>query len=373
MPEIKLTLDGASAPQTPEIKTELVQVEEDKQAAARFSPEEEKMINEFAQKIDVTDPNLVFAYGSACQQNIAQFSDSALASVRSKDMGEVGEMVANLVTELKGFNADEEEDKGIFGWFKRSRNKIEALKTRYNEVEVNVNSITSALETHQVTLLKDIALLEQLYEQNLHYFKELSMYIEAGKRRLEQVRATDLAAAREKASASGLPEDAQAAKDLSDKCERFEKKLYDLELTRNISIQMAPQIRMIQSSNQLMAEKIQTSIVNTIPLWKSQMVLALGMHHTQAALEAQRAVSEMTNELLRKNAEKLKTATTGVAREAERGIVDIETLSHTNQMLIDTMDEVLTIQQEGRQKRRDAEKELLNIETQLKQKLLETR
>ena len=361
MPEIKLTLDGASAPQTPEIKTELVQVEE------------EKMINEFAQKIDVTDPNLVFAYGSACQQNIAQFSDSALASVRSKDMGEVGEMVANLVTELKGFNADEEEDKGIFGWFKRGRNKIEALKTRYNEVEVNVNSITSALETHQVTLLKDIALLEQLYEQNLHYFKELSMYIEAGKRRLEQVRATDLAAAREKASASGLPEDAQAAKDLSDKCERFEKKLYDLELTRNISIQMAPQIRMIQSSNQLMAEKIQTSIVNTIPLWKSQMVLALGMHHTQAALEAQRAVSEMTNELLRKNAEKLKTATTGVAREAERGIVDIETLSHTNQMLIDTMDEVLTIQQEGRQKRRDAEKELLNIETQLKQKLLETR
>ena len=223
MPEIKLTLDGASAPQTPEIKTELVQVEEDKQAAARFSPEEEKMINEFAQKIDVTDPNLVFAYGSACQQNIAQFSDSALASVRSKDMGEVGEMVANLVTELKGFNADEEEDKGIFGWFKRGRNKIEALKTRYNEVEVNVNSITSALETHQVTLLKDIALLEQLYEQNLHYFKELSMYIEAGKRRLEQVRATDLAAAREKASASGLPEDAQAAKDLSDKCERFEK------------------------------------------------------------------------------------------------------------------------------------------------------
>lgn len=372
MPEIKLTLDGASAPQAPEIKTELVQVEEDKQAAARFSPEEEKMINEFAQKIDVTDPNLVFAYGSACQQNIAQFSDSALASVRSKDMGEVGEMVANLVTELKGFNADEDE-KGIFGWFKRGRNKIEALKTRYNEVEVNVNSITSALETHQVTLLKDIALLEQLYEQNLHYFKELSMYIEAGKRRLEQVRATDLAAAREKASASGLPEDAQAAKDLSDKCERFEKKLYDLELTRNISIQMAPQIRLIQGNDTLMTEKIQTTLVNTIPLWKSQMVLALGLAHSQQAMEAQREVTDMTNALLKKNADMLKTGTIETAKEAERGIVDIETLKHTNESLISTLDEVIRIQDEGKQKRRDAENELARIEGELKQKLLDIR
>ena len=373
MADIKLTLDGVSMP-TPQVvpQTELAKVEEDKQAAVQFTPEEEQMISDFSKQIDVTDPNLVFAYGSSCQQNIAQFSDSALASVRTKDMSEVGDILAGLVVELKGFDTDD-DDKGIFGWFRKGRNKIEALKARYDEVEVNVNSIVTALETHQVTLLKDISILEQLYEQNLSYFKELSMYIEAGKRRLEEVRATDLVNARSKAENSGLPEDAQAAKDLSEQCDRFEKKLYDLELTRNISIQMAPQIRMIQSSNQLMAEKIQTSIVNTIPLWKSQMVLALGMEHTQAALNAQKAVSDLTNELLLKNAEKLKTATTGVAREAERGIVDIETLTATNQMLIDTMDEVLTIQQEGREKRRAAEQELANIENKIKQKLLEVR
>ena len=380
MSEIKLTLNPTTETSTTPVAevaaaTEVPAVVEAPEVPAEveFTPEEQAQIDEFSKQIDVTDTNLVFSYGASAQQGIAEFSDTALKNVKTKDLDEVGDMIAQLVTELKGFSSDEEEGKGIFGWFKRQTNKLELLKTRYDEAEVNVNKIIEGLEAHQVQLLKDIAMLDRLYEQNLTYFKELSMYIAAGKKRLEQVRETDVKEAYAKAEKSGLPEDAQAAKDLSDKCERFEKKLYDLELTRNISIQMAPQIRMIQSSNQLMAEKIQTSIVNTIPLWKSQMVLALGMHHTQAALEAQRAVSDMTNELLRKNAEKLKPATTGVAREAERGIVDIETLSHTNQMLIDTMDEVLTIQQEGRQKRRDAEKELLNIETQLKQKLLEMR
>ena len=305
--------------------------------------------------------------------HISEFSDTALENVKTRDLDEVGDMIANLVTELKGFSADEEEKKGIFGWFKHQVSKVELLKTRYDEAEVNVDKICEGLEQHQVQLLKDIAMLDRLYEQNLTYFKELSMYVAAGKKRLEEVRATDLKAAYDKAEKSGLPEDAQAAKDLNEKCERFEKKLYDLELTRNVSIQMAPQIRLIQSSNQLMAEKIQTSLNNTIPLWKSQMVLALGLAHTQSAMEAQRAVSDLTNELLLKNAEKLKMATTESAKEAERGIVDIETLQQTNQMLIDTMDEVLTIQQEGRQKRQAAEGQLKIIENDLRNKLLELR
>ncbi len=348
-------------------------VQEDAQNMQNFTEEEQKMIDEFSKQIDILDTKLVFSYGAAAQQNISQFSDAALKNVQTKDLDEVGDMIANLVVELKGFDADEEESKGLFGFFKRQSNNVASMKARYDKTEVNVNKICEGLEKHQIQLLRDIALLDKLYDQNLTYFKELSMYIAAGKKRLESFRAEELKAAYDKAKASGLPEDAQAAKDMSDKADRFEKKLYDLELTRNISLQMAPQIRLIQSSNQLMAEKIQTSLVNTIPLWKSQMVLALGVAHTQEAMEAQRSVTNLTNELLRKNAEKLHMATVETARESERGIVDIETLKQTNKMLIDTMDEVLTIQQQGREKRRNAEAELATIEGELREKLLETR
>lgn len=348
-------------------------VQEDAQNMQNFTEEEQKMIDEFSKQIDILDTKLVFSYGAAAQQNISQFSDAALKNVQTKDLDEVGDMIANLVVELKGFDADGEESKGLFGFFKRQSNNVASMKARYDKAEVNVNKICEELEKHQIQLLRDIALLDKLYDQNLTYFKELSMYIAAGKKRLESFRAEELKAAYDKAKASGLPEDAQAAKDMSDKADRFEKKLYDLELTRNISLQMAPQIRLIQSSNQLMAEKIQTSLVNTIPLWKSQMVLALGVAHTQEAMEAQRSVTNLTNELLRKNAEKLHMATVETARESERGIVDIETLKQTNKMLIDTMDEVLTIQQQGREKRRNAEAELATIEGELREKLLETR
>ena len=348
-------------------------VQEDAQNMQNFTEEEQKMIDEFSKQIDILDTKLVFSYGAAAQQNISQFSDAALKNVQTKELDEVGDMIANLVVELKGFDADEEESKGLFVFFKRQSNNVASMKARYDKAEVNVNKICEGLEKHQIQLLRDIALLDKLYDQNLTYFKELSMYIAAGKKRLESFRAEELKAAYDKAKASGLPEDAQAAKDMSDKADRFEKKLYDLELTRNISLQMAPQIRLIQSSNQLMAEKIQTSLVNTIPLWKSQMVLALGVAHTQEAMEAQRSVTNLTNELLRKNAEKLHMATVETARESERGIVDIETLKQTNKMLIDTMDEVLTIQQQGREKRRNAEAELATIEGELREKLLETR
>ena len=348
-------------------------VQEDAQNMQNFTEEEQNMIDEFSKQIDILDTKLVFSYGAAAQQNISQFSDAALKNVQTKDLDEVGDMIANLVVELKGFDADEEESKGLFGFFKRQSNNVASMKARYDKTEVNVNKICEGLEKHQIQLLRDIALLDKLYDQNLTYFKELSMYSAAGKKRLESFRAEELKAAYDKAKASGLPEDAQAAKDMSDKADRFEKKLYDLELTRNISLQMAPQIRLIQSSNQLMAEKIQTSLVNTIPLWKSQMVLALGVAHTQEAMEAQRSVTNLTNELLRKNAEKLHMATVETARESERGIVDIETLKQTNKMLIDTMDEVLTIQQQGREKRRNAEAELATIEGELREKLLETR
>ncbi len=349
------------------------QVEEDTAAKQQFSEEEQKMIDEFAKQIDVTDSNLVFSYGAAAQQNISQFSDSALQNVKTKDLDEIGDQIASLVTELRGFDSEEEGPKGIFGFFKNKRNDLARMKAKFDDTEVNVNKIVEGLEGHQVQLLKDIAMLDRLYEQNLKYFKELSMYIAAGKERLESFRANELKEAYDKASASSLPEDAQAAKDLNDKAERFEKKIYDLELTRNISIQMAPQIRMIQSSNQLMAEKIQSSIVNTIPLWKSQMVMALGIAHTQKAMEAQKSVTDLTNELLRKNAQKLHMASVESARESERGIIDIETLKETNKMLIQTMDEVLSIQQQGREKRRAAEKELAAIEGELRQKLLEIR
>ena len=375
MSEIKLTLGNeAPAAQAAQAVQEILPEKKVPEPAQPvFTPEEQKTIDEFSKKIDVTDTNLVFQYGAGAQQKIAEFSDSALSSVQTKDLGEVGDMMANLVSELKGFSADPEEKKGLFGFIRKNVDKMTVLKARYDEAEVNVNKIVSELEGHQVQLLKDIATLDQLYDMNLGYFKELSMYIAAGKKRLEDFRANEMKAAYDKANASGLPEDAQAAKDLSDKADRFEKKLYDLELTRNISIQMAPQIRMIQSSNQLMAEKIQTSIVNTIPLWKNQMVMALGIAHTQKAMEAQRSVTDLTNELLRKNAEKLHMASVESAKEAERGIIDIETLKHTNKMLIDTMDEVLNIQQTGREKRRAAEQELATIENELRQKMLETR
>ena len=385
MDEIKLTLNPTvAAPEAAtavaaaeeaisEAETIVQQVQADTVNVQQFSEEEQQMIDSFSKQIDITDANLVFSYGAAAQQNISQFSDAALKNVKTKDLGEVGDAIADLVTELRGFDTDEEESKGFFGFFKKQRDNVTTMKAKYDETEVNVNKIVEALEGHQIQLLKDIAMLDRLYDQNLTYFKELSMYIVAGKKRLEEFRANKMKAAYDKAEASGLPEDAQAAKDLSDKADRFEKKLYDLELTRNISIQMAPQIRMIQSSNQLMAEKIQTSIVNTIPLWKNQMVMALGIAHTQKAMEAQRSVTDLTNELLRKNAEKLHMASVESAKEAERGIIDIETLKHTNKMLIDTMDEVLNIQQTGREKRRAAEQELATIENELRQKMLETR
>ena len=348
-------------------------VQQDALDMQKFSEAEQQMIDDFSKQIDVKDSNLVFSYGAAAQQNISQFSDAALKNVRTKDLDEVGDMISNLVVELKSFNTDEEEKGGLFGLFKKKARNLEVMKAQYDKTEINVNKIVEGLEQHQIQLLKDIAMLDKLYDQNLSYFKELSMYIVAGKKRLEDFRANELLAAREKAEKSGLPEDAQAAKDLADKADRFEKKLYDLELTRNISIQMAPQIRLIQSSNQLMAEKIQTSLVNTIPLWKSQMVLAMGLAHTEDAMKAQRAVTDLTNDLLVKNAEKLHMATVGSAKEAERGIVDIETLTKTNKMLIDTMDEVLTIQQQGHEKRLAAEQELANIEGELRNKILEIR
>ena len=368
-----LTLDpagdeaAAAAAAEEEKKIEPVMIEE-----TRLSPEEQKAVDEFAEKIDVTNSQMVLQYGAATQKKIGDFSESALDKVRTKDLGETGEMIAGLVTELKGFDA-QEESKGIFGFFKKAGNSLEAMKAKYAKAETNVEKIEAALESHQVQLLKDIAMLDKMYQMNMVYFKELTMYILAGKKKLNQVRQGELQAALDKARASGLPEDAQAARDLSDMCDRFEKKLYDLELTRNVSIQMGPQIRLIQNNDTMMAEKIQTSIVNTIPLWKSQMVLALGLAHSQQAIEAQRAVSDMTNELLKKNAAALKQGTVEAAKESERGIVDIETLQATNRSLIETLDELNRIQTEGRTKRAAAEVELGRIEGELKQKLMELR
>lgn len=338
---------------------------------SQLTPEEQKLVSAFAQKIDLTDTNQVLQFGAGAQKKIADFSGSALANVRTKDMGEVGGMLTELVTELKDMEIKPEEKKGIFGFFKKTNNQIEAIKTKYNKVEVNVDKITTTLENHQIQLMKDIAMLDKMYEQNLNYFKEVSMYILAGREKLESVKQNELRLAREKAQLSGLPEDAQAANDLANQCNRFEKKLHDLELTRMISIQMGPQVRLIQNNDSLMAEKIQSSLVNTIPLWKSQMVLALGLAHSQQALEAQRSVTDMTNQMLRKNAEMLKMGTIETAKESERGIVDIETLQQTNQALISTLEEVRRIQSDGAQKRRAAEAELGRIEGELKQKLLE--
>lgn len=337
-----------------------------------LSPAEQKMVDDFADQIDIGNSNMVLQFGAATQKKIADFSENALKNVRAKDLGEIGTMLTGLVTELRSFNIEEEE-KGFFGFFKKTSNKISAVKAKYDTAQVSVDKICTVLEGHQVQLLKDIAILDKMYDMNLLYFKELSMYILAGKQKLEQVRANDLPVLLDKATASGLPEDAQAANDLSSMCDRFEKKIHDLELTRMVSIQMAPQVRLLQNNDSMMTEKIQSTLVNTIPLWKSQMVLALGLAHSQQAISAQREVTNMTNELLRKNAEALKMGTIETAKEAERGVVDIETLQYTNQSLISTLDEVMKIQEDGRQKRRDAEQELGRIEGELKQKLLSLR
>ncbi len=334
-----------------------------------LTPDEQKMVDDFASKIDITNTQMVMQYGAGSQKKIADFSESALNNVRTKDMGEIGQMLTSVVTELKDFN--EEEEKGFLGFFKKSSNKLENMKIKYDKAEANINKICKVMEDHQVTLLKDAAMLDKMYDLNLNYFKELSMYILAGKQKLAQARTVELPALLRKAEQSSLPEDTQAANDYASMCERFEKKIYDLELTRTISMQMAPQIRLIQSNDTAMSEKIQSTLVNTIPLWKSQMVIAIGLNHSSEAARAQREVTDMTNALLRKNAETLKTATIETARESERGIVDIETLTATNQTLISTLDEVLKIQEDGRAKRRSAEAELGRIEDEMRKKLLE--
>ena len=341
-------------------------------AEPQLTPAEQKMVDDFAAKIDLTNSNQILQYGAGTQKKLSDFSEGALENVRTKDLGEVGQMLSSVVTELKSFDVDE-KDKGIFARFKRGGNKLVALKARYAKAEANVDQICDALEAHQVQLLKDISVLDKMYEVNKTYYKELSMYLLAGKKKLDQVHSVELPAAQQKAKSSGLPEDAQAANDLSNMCSRFEKKLHDLDLTRMVSIQMAPQLRLIQNNDLIMSEKIQSTIVNTIPLWKSQMVLALGVEHSTQAAKAQREVTDMTNSLLRKNADTLKMATIETQKESERGIVDIETLQHTNETLISTLDEVMQIQQEGREKRAQAEQELRKLEGDLKDKLLQLR
>ena len=335
-----------------------------------LTPEETQMVADFAKKIDLRDSAVVLQYGAACQKKIAAFSDSALEGVRTKDLGATGEMITDLVGELRGFSAVEER-KGFFGLFKKGGDRVTQLKAKYDDAQVNIDRIVGELEGHQNRLLTDIVMLDKLYDANLAYFKELSMYILAGRQKLNEERTTTLVSLQEQAKLSGQTHDAQTANDFAAMCERFEKKLHDLELTRTICIQMAPQIRLIQNNNAMMSEKIQSTVSNTIPLWKNQMVLALGMAHSQQAMQAQRAVSDLTNELLRKNAEALKQGTVEIAQESERAIVDIETVQYTNEQLIGTLDEVLRIHEEGRQKRLDAESELLRIENELKHKLLE--
>jgi len=373
----KLTLDptGAAAAAA---QTEASNAERDKNAVIleleQLSPDEQKMVVDFSKQIDITDTNTVLTYGAASQKQISDFSDGALQAVRTKDMGEVGDMLSDLVVELKGFDFDEVgETKGFLGFKRRIKKQIEELKADYAKAEVNVDKIAEMLEKHQITLMKDTAMLDKMYDTNQAYFKELTMYILAGKQKLEECKNVTLPALQKKAEESGLPEDAQAANDFANMINRFEKKIYDLELTRMISVQMAPQIRLIQNNDTMLIEKIQTSLVNTIPLWKSQMVLALGQYHAQQAMEAQREVTDMTNALLKKNAEMLKQGSVEIAKESERGIVDIETLTNTNQMLIETLEEVQQIQKEGSVKRKEAEAELGRIEGELKQKLLNLR
>ena len=383
MPELTLTLSAAAQAEPPQLTLgteppaapgaeEKKEVEPVKIDESMLTEEERKMVDDFSKKIDITDTQLVLQYGSAAQKSVASFSESALSSVRTKDLGEVGDTLSDLVVELKDFG--EEEDKGgIFGFFKKAGNKMETMKAQYSKAEANVEKITRELEQHQVRLMKDIAMFDQMYELNLKYYKELTMYIIAGKKRLAEVRANDVEELRKKAEASGAAEDAQAYNDMVQMCDRFEKKLHDLELTRMVSIQMGPQTRMLQNNDMLMVEKIQSSLVNTIPLWKSQMVLALGLENSRKATAAQSAVTNATNELLKKNADMLKMGTVATAKEAERSIIDIETLQHTNQQLISTLDEVIQIQKDGAQKRREAEVELGRIEGELKQKLMELR
>lgn len=381
MPENKetITLELGVPELTVEPTTEIVEIPEQKDITVHYlentklTEAEQKMVDDFSEKIDLNDSGIVLQYGSAAQKKIADFSDNALEGVRTKDLGEVGNMIIDLVAELKGFNIEPEEKKGFFSIFKKAGSGIAKLKTKYDKAEVNVDRITGVLEDHQNQLLTDIVMLDKMYENNLSYFKELTMYILAGKKKLEQERATTLIELEEKAKTSGLAEDAQAANDFANLCDRFEKKLHDLEMTRTISIQMAPQIRLIQNGDTLMAEKIQSTINNTIPLWKNQMVLALGLAHSKAAVEAQREASDLTNELLKKNAEALKTGTVAIAEESERSIVDIETVRYTNEQLISTLDEVLRIADEGRAKRLAAENEMIMIENELKTKLLDIR
>lgn len=336
-----------------------------------LTPEEQKMVNDFAAKIDIENTNQILQYGAGTQKKMADFSDTALENVKTQDLGEIGELISNVVGELKDFDVQEEGK--FFGFFRKQTSKIENLKNKYDKAQVDVEKITDSLQQHQVRLMKDSAMLDKMYEQNLNYFKELTMYILAGKKKLEETRNGKLAEMKNKAALSGLPEDAQAARDLDEKCSRFEKKLHDLELTRTIAMQTAPQIRLIQNNDTVMVEKIQTTIVNTIPLWKSQMVLALGIAHSAEAAQAQRQVTDITNELLRKNAETLHMATVETAKESERGIVDLETLQKTNADLIQTLDDVMRIQMEGRQKRQAAEMEMHRMEEELKRKLLEIR
>ena len=365
-PQLVLGNEAPAAPE-PEKKVEPVKIDE-----SMLTEAERKMVDDFSKKIDIGDSQMILQYGAAAQKSVASFSESALSAVRTKDLGEVGDTLSNLVVELKGFG-EEEEKGGIFGFFKKTGNKLEAMKAQYGKAEANVEKIARSLEQHQVTLMKDIAMFDQMYELNLKYYKELTMYIIAGKKRLAEVQATQLEELRKKAEASGAAEDAQAYNDLAQMCNRFEKKLHDLELTRMVSIQMGPQTRMLQNNDTLMVEKIQSSLVNTIPLWKSQMVLALGLENSRKATAAQTAVTNATNELLKRNADMLKMGTVATAKEAERSIIDIETLQHTNQQLISTIDEVIQIQRDGAQKRREAEAELGRIEGELKQKLMELR
>ena len=365
LPNLTLTPEAPEVPQVEEKKVEPVEMDD-----RLLTEEEKKAVEEFSHKIDIRDTNMILQYGAAAQKSVAGFSENALNSVRTKDLGTVGEELSRLVVELKGFGAKEEK-KGLAGLFKKAGNRLESMKAEYSKVEANVDKIAQSLENHQITLLKDVAMFDQMYELNLKYYKELTMYILAGKKRLEEVRGGELEELRKKAEQTGLAEDAQAYNDLVNLCNRFEKKIHDLELTRVVSVQMGPQTRLLQNNDTLMIEKIQSSLVNTIPLWKSQMVLALGMEHGRQATAAQNAVTEMTNELLKKNADTLKMDTIATAKESERSIVDIETLQHTNQQLISTLDEVLAIQQEGAAKRKAAEAELGRIEGELKQKLME--
>ncbi len=376
-PTLSFDMGGAAAQMAPEPEAPAAEAVDEETLTiekmakdARLTEDEMKQVDSFVDQIDIKNSSAIMNYGVGTQKKMADFSQKTIDNVRTKDMGEVGDMITDLVTQLKNFDVDENE-KGILSIFHKSVNKVEALKASYSKVETNVSSISAELEKHQTQLMKDVAVLDKMYELNLNYYKELTMYIIAGKKKLQQVRETDLVEAQKKAEESGMPEDAQIAKDLAAQCDRFEKKLYDLELTRTIAMQTGPQIRMVQSSDTAMAEKIQSTIVNTIPLWKNQMVIAMGVEHSTQAAKAEREVNDMTNALLKKNADSLKVATIASAKEAERGIVDIETLKHTNESLISTLDEVLKIQTEGKEKRRAAEQELAQIEGQLKDKLLE--